>query len=110
MYKGISLFSVISRILPQLVIDFAESLIVFVDLTWAPAILGESFWQSKFIGHAKNIVRIIKFNNCRIEMAYNGRGFVQLGYLLLCPPTPQCKLRNEMLKPIEITSTKRSTP
>jgi len=39
---------------------------------------------------------------------HNGRGFAQLGYLLLCPPTPGCKLVNEWQKPNEISSAKRS--
>ena len=37
----------------------------------------------------------------RGRLAINGRGFVQLGYLLLCPPPPGCKLRNVMQKPNE---------
>jgi hypothetical protein len=32
------------------------------------------------------------------KLAYNGQGFAQLGYLLLCPTPPGCKLGNEMQK------------
>jgi hypothetical protein len=41
-------------------------------------------------------IKIIRIEG--LYMAPNGRGFAQLGYLLLCPTPPGCKLWNEMQK------------